>query len=316
VVSNGTTHLVTCFGPDGSPVWEYELENRPTGVSLSPNGRFLLISCAQGGAVLFQVDFTRATLGSRVSAGLDLETARAAAAVGDLRHARELLLPLLQATPHDVSLARELEQIETGWLTHLRQEAQTHAEDGRLLDALQTLEEAAAAFPWQLDLFQERLEYRNRAVDACLENARALETAHDWEAASEVWQTALRLDPSRLEAREALASLRARQSRDLMLAGDQQDAFGDLDGAVIYWQQALALEDSEELRDRLLRAEVGRCMAAGIAFYEAQRMPEAAFQFRKALALDPTHEPAQRYLGYTAGLTGDPGIADRFARLE
>lgn len=316
VFSNEATHLVTCFGPDGSPVWEYELESRPSGVSLSPNGQYLLISCSNGGVVLFQVDFSQATLGTRLSGGRDLDPARAAAAVGDLRHARELLLPALQGAPHDLSLAREVAQIEAEWLARLRQEAKTHTEDGRFLDALQSLEEAAAAFPWDADLFQERLDYRNRAIEACLENARALEAAREWDAAREVWLSVLRLEPARIDAREALSTLRSRQARELMLAGDQQETMGNLDGALAYWQQALALDDSEDLRARLLRAEMGRCMAAGIAYYEAQRLPEAAFQFRKALALDPRHEPAQRYLGYTTGMTGDNLIADRFARLE
>jgi len=316
VCSNESSHLVTCFGADGSPVWEYALETRPTGVSLSPNGQYLLISCAQGGAVLFQVDFSRATLGAGRPRGRDVETARAAAAVGDLRHARELLLPALEETPHDLPLARELAEIETAWLERLRREAHEHAEDGRLLDALQTLEEAAAAFPWDADLFQERLEYRCRALLACRENAAALEQAREWEAARAAWLSALRLDPGAMDIREALGRLCVEQARELMLAGDQHETFGDLDSALAHWQQALALNDAEELRARLLRAEVCRCVAAGILFYEAQRMPEAAFQFRKALALDPTHEDARRYLGYIEGLSGDSGIADRFAHLE
>jgi len=316
VFSNETSHLVSCFGPDGSPVWEYELEARPTGVSLSPNGHYLLISCAQGGVFLFQVDFSQATRGTGRPRGRDVETARAAAAVGDFRHARELLLPALQAAPHDVSLARELAEVEAGWLERLRLEAQSHAEDGRLLDALQTLEEAAAAFPWDAELFQERLRYRERALHTCRENARALEEVREWDAARAVWLSALRLEPGCLELREALARLSVAQAQEYMLAGDQQETFGDLEGALAHWQQALILNECEELRVRLLRAEIARCLAAGIAFYEAQRMPEAAFQFRKVLALDPTHEEAQRYLGYTEGMTADTGIADRFAHLE
>jgi tetratricopeptide (TPR) repeat protein len=101
-----------------------------------------------------------------------------------------------------------------------------------------------------------------------------------------------------------------------MLEGDQLEAFGDRDGAVALWHQAEALESSELLQARLRRAEVARCVAAGMAFYEAQRLPEATFQFRKALALDPHHEEALRYLGYSGGMGGDTGIADRFARLE
>ena len=45
-------------------------------------------------------------------------------------------------------------------------------------------------------------------------------------------------------------------------------------------------------------------------------MPEAAFQLRKALALDADNETARKYLGYTGGAAGDTQVADRFARLE
>ena len=68
--------------------------------------------------------------------------------------------------------------------------------------------------------------------------------------------------------------------------------------------------------ERLRDAEVGRCLQAGIRHYEAGQLPEAAFQLKKALALDPGNDEAERYLGYALGQTGDSQIADRFGRLE
>ena len=53
-----------------------------------------------------------------------------------------------------------------------------------------------------------------------------------------------------------------------------------------------------------------------LALYQQQRYAEASFQFRKALALDPGHEEAQRYLGYTQGAGADTAISGRFGRLE
>jgi tetratricopeptide (TPR) repeat protein len=316
VVSNEAAHLLVCFGPDGSPLWEYELEGKPTGVSLSPNGRYLLVSGAGGAVSCFEVDFQSAAarLAFQRSGGLD--TARAAAAAGDLAHAHGLFAAHLEAAPHDVSAAAEMLQIGNDLVTRLREEADLLASEGRMLDALQALERAAQFQPWDPELFNARADCRRAALEGCRQNAEALEANRDWDAARSAWLEALRLDPACVAAREALARIRSEQATELMLAGDQLEAFGDRDEAVALWHQAEALDATDQLRSRLQRAEVARCVAAGIAFYEAQRMPEAAFQFRKALALDPDHEEARRYLGYTEGITGDSVIADRFARLE
>jgi tetratricopeptide (TPR) repeat protein len=316
LVSHEGLHRVMCFGPDGAPVWEYDLEHQPNGVALSPNGRFLLISCVNGTVSLFGVDFTRAAPRVGGRRDFDFQTAQAAAAAGDLTAAREILSRLLEETPHDLPIARELGAVDAGLCERLRAEARAHAEEGRPLDALRVLDAAQEYFPWDAELFAERLTYRESAIRACEEQARSLEASGELEAASHAWLQLLRLDPHNLSTRESLHRNRLLQAERLRQAGDAHQQRGDLDSAVACWQQALELDDSEAIRERLRQAEVNRCLAAGIAYYEAQRLPEAAFQLRKVLALDPDNIQARRYLGYTQGLTGDNLIADRFARLE
>src|SRR5581483_4418943 len=45
----------------GTPVWEHELESRPTGVAVSPNGRFLAVSLADGRLLTFALEPETAT---------------------------------------------------------------------------------------------------------------------------------------------------------------------------------------------------------------------------------------------------------------
>jgi hypothetical protein len=316
-LSDGVTHLLTCLGPDGSPVWEHQLEGKPNGVCFSPNGRFLMVSGGHGAASLFEVDFAAApahAVGTR--RGRDLETARAAIEGGDLAECREMLAGLLQAAPHDLQTARELRDVEHRLVESRCAEARAHAAEGRFRAALELLDAAFRLDPWNTELFQQRLEVRRQALQAEAERAEALEAARDWEAAARSWTEALALDPHWMEARESLERLRQAQALHLMAEGDQRQQAGDVLNAVARWQQANRLVPSEALEERLGRAEVERCVSAGIAYYEAHRMAEAAFQFRKALALEPANQTAARYLGFAEGITGDTQLADRFARLE
>jgi Tetratricopeptide repeat len=61
---------------------------------------------------------------------------------------------------------------------------------------------------------------------------------------------------------------------------------------------------------------VARFVRAGIALYGQQRFQEAAFQFRKALALQPEHADALRYLAYIGGTGPQSPLSERFSRLE
>jgi hypothetical protein len=317
VCSDGGTHLLACLGPDGRLVWEYELDARPSGVSLSPNGRHLLVTTALGSAALFEVDFSAAP---RRLAGtgspMEHDAARTAEEAGDLHGARQVLVAALAAAPHDVAAARRLHELDLRLLEQYRAEAQRHAEQGDLHAALDVLETAAALAPWNRPMFEQRVQYRAAAVDAAVRRAREQEAAHNWDAATDTWLEVLQLDPRRLEAREALLQVRKAEALELMRAGDERHAAGDPLQAVALWQQAERLDPTEALESRLRQAEVERAVAAGLAYYQEQRLPEAAFQFKKALALEPEHETAHRYLGYCKTGANDHLISDRFARLE
>jgi tetratricopeptide (TPR) repeat protein len=126
----------------------------------------------------------------------------------------------------------------------------------------------------------------------------------------------LALDPGLLTAREGLARARSRRADALLAEGDTRLAADDLPGALALWRKSHALSPGESSERRLQVAEAQRCLTLGIQYYEAQRLPEAVFHLKKALALDPDNAQAERYLAYANGRTSDSQLADRFSRLE
>lgn len=311
--SDGLTHLVTCFGDGGAPLWEHELEAPPTGIALASDGSYLLVTAANGLAWLFALEF--APNGAPCGPAA-LEAARAARAEGDLPRARAVLIRALEETPHHVEAAHELQAVEQELVERLRAEARSLAAESLWGEAFTHLAAAAEVQPWNPELLQQRWDYRRKAIEAGAARAAASEREGEWETAAREWEELLVLDPRLLRAREALARIRAAQTEAWMREGDTLLAAGDCDAALELWRRAQSLAPCDALRNRLRAAEAERCMARGLEHYEAQRMAEARFQFRKVLALDPRHETAQRYLGYLEGASSDAALADRFSHLE
>ncbi len=314
VATDGAAHRLLCFDREGHPVWELDLEVKPTGVALSPSGGHLLLTFSNGGASLFEVHF--ASRQEAVNARL-IDQAREANDEQGLVSAREGLLAALRRAPHRAEFAEELSAIEERLMAMLHGHADARREEGDLTGAFRSLQCALALRPWDPDLFTPCRAARNAAVTDLSQRAERAEEVRDWDVALELWIEALALDPLLTEARIALRQVRESQARDLTSQGDSRELLGDAVGAVTLWRQARELCSTPALEERLRTAEINRCMTAGIAFYEAERLPEAQFQFAKVLALDPDHAEAVRHLGYTHGRTEERSlISDRFSRLE
>lgn len=315
--SDGEVHLVSCHGADGTPVWEYAPESAPTGIALSPDGRYLALSTASGIASLFELDLRFAPgFGVKDRRGRDLLDARAAFDRDDLETSAQILTGLLSRAPHDLEVARELHGVQAYQQEKRLAAARAHLRNRAFPDALDILERAYHDHPWDPELFALRGEARAGAIELAIRRASELMQEQRWVAAAAVWNEVLSLDPTRMDAREALAEVRRMQAGELLKTGDERLEAGDTEAACQAWRQAYELDPSDEVEERISRLEVRRCIALGQALYEEQRIPEALFQFKKALALDPRNETAQKYLGYTEGITADSQIADRFARLE
>jgi tetratricopeptide (TPR) repeat protein len=315
--TDGSNHTLTVLGPEGEVVWEHRLEGKPTGVSLSPNGRYLLVTLASGHASQFEADFSRAAATAPVSRrDRDLAAAREAAERGDLVTAHTRLRELAAQTPHDLEVAEEWLTARNALLAGERQAASELAASGQHAEALARLNAAGELDPWSEGLFQHRREIRQAALESASTCASMCEAQGDWDGAAAAWRDALALDPAAINARRELRRVLERQALALTLAGDTQSQAGDALKAVELWRQAQTLAPTPELEERLRHAEVERCVRAGITYYEEQRLPEAVFQLRKALALEPGHEQAARYLGYAQGQTNNAQVANRFAHLE
>lgn len=316
-LSDGTDHRLVVLDSEGQPVWEHSLETSPTGLTLSAAGRHLLVSCSNGLALLFEADFAgaaSASLGSRRDR--NLTRARGLADEGQLEPALELLTSVLNDRPYDAALAEEAGRIQERLLLVWRTDAARLLAAEQPVEALAVLRRGMELRPWDEGLFAECARARQEGIRLFTERAERFEAGGEWDPAAAAWLQVIDLDPTCGSARQALLRLRERQATELLEEGDRLQAEGRLDQAIQHWQGALELLPTSEAVARLHAAEVERCLQAGIAFYESQRLAEAQFQLKKALALDPGNETAARYLGYCEGRAHDPSIQDRFARLE
>ncbi len=179
--------------------------------------------------------------------------------------------------------------------------------------SLEELEAATAINPADTRLASARpLLHRRLAAALC---ARATAES-DPEAAVAAWEQVLQVKFKHREARHRLGEAPAALRSRLVAAGEAAEAAGDLTGALDAWRRAEPLDADEGLAERIRRVEVARIVAEGRRLYDERRYPEAAFQFRKALSLDPSHEEARRYLEYARGLSAGSSVTGRFQRLE
>ncbi len=311
VVSDGAEHRLLCLDSRGNPVWDYQLPAEPTGVCLSPSGRYLLVTLTSSIAMCFEAAFAAG------SETLILDQARGAIAAGDLGRAIADLHMVLAADPSNVSASKELEaSLARQVASHITaaEDALAARDGGEAISRLQSARELA---PWDAGLFDRMVRARSQHLGDLEAEALRLEAAGDWSGTQRTHEAILLLDPQRHASREALGRVRRGQASALLAAGDTQDALGDMGTAITLWRKAQDLHPTPEVADRLRAVEIRRCLAAGIARYEAGRMAEAAFQFRRVLSLDPDHAEAQRYLRFASdGDSGDTSISSRFSRLE
>jgi tetratricopeptide (TPR) repeat protein len=110
--------------------------------------------------------------------------------------------------------------------------------------------------------------------------------------------------------------LNRRVADHLLRQGEAALAAGREAEALDAWRRAQAAAPSDTLAARLREAETQRYLRAGVALYGQQRFPEAAFQLRKVLALQPDHPEALRYLAYIGSAGPQSLLSERFSRLE
>jgi tetratricopeptide (TPR) repeat protein len=312
---------LTCLTGTGQIGWEFHVEKRLSGLSLSPNGRYLATGAKDGSTAVYEIIPGEAA-GAALRDVDTLVTVRsryAALRESTPDEAYYLLRDALLTCPSDAAFAAEVVAARQAWLAsrlaHAR-EAQT-AHD--YLAALDTLEKMLAVEPREPQataLLADVLSGRARQL---LAEALRLQNAGNAATAEEVLLEALDADPFCLEARQALSDLRARLCTDADADADRLLAQGDLAAGVAALERAQSAAPTADRAKKLERAQTAMEFAAGMAAYNAKNYPQAIFQFKKVLARDAGHAEARRYLGFAESFAQDAStesLTDRFNRLE
>jgi hypothetical protein len=311
------TGWVVLLDAGGRVVWEHETAARATGAALAPSGRLLALSQVDGEVLQFEVETD--SLGSPpggVAPDEEFQRALAARDEGQIPEARKALLRVLEADPGHLAACDALIALDEATLAQSLADADRLTSEGSFAEALTALETARLIAPTDLDL-----SVRWAAVLAAAETRLASEAA-DAEATGDVagaadrWLALLRLDPKRRHARAEIARLHRLAAARWVEEGEAALAAGREEEALAAWRRAQSAAPSETLAARLRELEMQRFVRVGIVLYGQQRFQEAAFQLRKALALQPDHPEALRYLAYIGGVAPQGPLSERFSRLE
>lgn len=251
------------------------------------------------------------------------EDARAQAAAlaqeGDLEGACRLLGAALETAPADAALCEDLLARREAWFATRFAQATAQMEAGDVAGAVGTLEAMQPIEPLRTAavalLEKARAEHGRQRLTA----AEQAEAVGNFAAAEAALREAIASAPFLLEARRKLGTLRARQAELLDAEAEALLARGEMEAGVAALEKAQFLAPSTGRAGRLEKAEVAREFAAGLDFYNEKRYQEAVFQFKKALARDPDHAEAKRYLSFAQKFVKDAaedGQGDRFRFLE
>jgi hypothetical protein len=276
-------------GATGEIAWEDTLDSRSSGVAVSPSGTYLAIS-THASALLFSVTLgaTPAHVVPRPAVPGLVEKAKEAVAGGQFFEAHPLLLEALEADPTDLDAATLFEELR--W--HIRETV--------LERTTQSTEESLALAEKALQFLphNEKLTARRNALARILagklcEEAQSLVRADRCEIAIQCYHRALALDPGLIEARQAILKVKERLVGRLVQEAQAAAANENWEESKGLMEQASQIcPDDPQISDRLAKVDRDEAFALAISYQEAQRFPEAAFQLKRVLALDPSHMDA------------------------
>lgn len=312
---------LACIGENGQVDWEYASEQNLLGLSLSADGKYLATGARNGTVSVYAVVFGEgAGVASSQAGGRAQSQAAILARAGDERGALRVLETALAADPsnlelYDALLAQRDAHHENalGAANALLESGQFHAAIN-VLDAL--LRETGHA-PQIADAL--RAARRAQAQDLT-EQAHAFIGSEDDERAETLLRHALNVLPyDSRDIRAELGAIRARRSQAQDAIADQLLAEGKLEEGVAALERAQSIAPDPERAQKLLKAQIAMEFGAGMAAYNAKEYRDAIFQFKKALARDPAHSDARRYLSFAQKFATDNStetLNDRFSRLE
>lgn len=252
-----------------------------------------------------------------------LEDARQARAQGDDAKSLEVLDQALVKAPDEPSLVSlrnaVLATMEHKRVKQLLERARESLARGDLDEALEYTQEALALAPEDADLVRMRAAVeaeskRRESLAQAILTARQFQQRGEFEQSLARIETGLRLDPSHAEllqlrsaAQREIQQQQRQRAADVLRQARQQQAQGKLKQAIALAEQALILtpDDAriEKYRNELTDALAQRDALAHIltecnAMLEGKtldldQLQQATSCFRRALAINPDHQPAQ-----------------------
>ncbi len=319
-VEDGSTHIY-CLVGEGQVGWDYAADRRLVGLSLSANGLYLATGTRDGTVTVYEIVPGEVHSGTGVTGPDSGARARAEALAqaGDAEGALRTLRAALEADPTDAELCAELVRQRDQWCESRLAEARAKVTAGDLAEAISLLEAIRQEEPLLAEavtlLETARQERSRQLIAQAQEQAEAGQT----DAAEAALLEAIACTPLSIEARRALAALRAKRAVAASEEAERLLAEGDLAAGVAALERAQALAPSVETAGKLARAQTASEFAEGLRLYGEKRYHEAVFQFKKVLARDPAHNEARRYLGYAQKFAQDSAsgeLTDRISRLE
>ena len=314
---SGEGAKLACLTDNGQIGWEYNTEKRLLRVSVSANGRYVATGSRDGTAAVYEIVPSELTGGVIAATLQNKEELRAAALErnGDLRGAMQVLREALNANPANDALCAQLNTLLVLW----------RVEQEKRFNVLFAAQESTAAIEMAERWFADDPRYPQALISFnCAMEQRAnrllitAKTLNSEQAEAALLQ-ALTYDFYSVETRHLLRELHLRRAADADADAEKLAANGELEGAISAWERAQSVLPTTERAKKITKAQTAAEYAQGLALYNEKRYEQAIFQFRKALARDPNHSDAKRYLNFAQKFAQNPADDaqnDRFNFLE
>lgn len=313
---DGSAGRLVFLSHDGLPLWELDYEEaRPTGLSLSANGRYAAVTQKDGALTLYELAFGDAAVAWTPDAAL--VEARQCAERGDYPAALATLRRRLDAAPADADACDAFRTFRTEFRTRCFASSANAEAVGDFATADSHLGEVINVDPLDADAVAQRQNLRQRwAAAARTAGEVALQTG-DGRTAEVRFLEAIAADPLDSAARTALAEARRAAADAAIIRGRGYLATGNYAEAITAFTEAQDRGATGPEPTALLRsARAGDALRLGNDLYRDRQYAAAVFQFKKTLRFDPENGEARQKLGYAQTFLRDTALNDRFSRLE
>ena len=300
----------------GLPVWEVDFDtSRPTGVSLSADGRGAAVTLRDGTITVYTLHYGEAS--RPLSGGSAREAAEALRMQGNWQAAVETLNAHLAAVPTDADACLTLEET----LTAFRGQTLAAVETSQLLEDFVGADERLAAYleadQWNMEIVARRRDLRHAWSEASFNAGQSALQTGDSDAAETYFRSAITADSRNAAARAALADALKSAAASALAAAQRHIALSEFPAAVAALTDAARRgADSDEIAALLRAARIGEALAIGNDLYRQQQYAAALFQFKKVLRLDPNNADALQKIAYAQNFQQNAQLNERFTRLE